>query len=137
MGAAAAAAAVLVDLVPVASEGPAAFHADALAAVAGLAVLAPAGPAACSGELLARLDFYWLTKAYAADSAALAKVRAAVRHFGDVRPRYETLFARLGPAFDGAHRVTDFDGLYCSVEATAGIAVAEAQAQALVELGDC
>jgi hypothetical protein len=34
-------AAVLVDLVPVASEGPAAYYADVLAAVVGLAVLAP------------------------------------------------------------------------------------------------
>jgi hypothetical protein len=92
-----------------------------------------AGPPGSSGELLARLDFHWLTKAYAADPAALGKVRAAV-HVGDVRLRYETLFARLGPTFDGPHRVTDFDGLYCIVAGTAGVAVAEAPAQALMEL---
>jgi len=51
-----------------------------------------------------------------------------------VRLRYETLFARLGPGFDGAHAMTDFDALYCVVEGTAGTAVAEAQARALVAL---
>ncbi len=125
---------VLVDLVPVARDGPAAYYADVLAAVVGLVVFAPGGPPGSSGELLARLDFQWLTGAYAVEAEALGKVRAAARHIGDVRLRYETLFARLGPGFDGPHKVTDFDALYCIVEGTAGVAVAEAQAQALVEL---
>jgi len=51
-----------------------------------------------------------------------------------VRLRYRALFARLGPAFDGAAAVTDFDVLYCIVEGTASTAVGEAQAWALTEL---
>jgi len=125
---------VLCDLVPVASEGPAAYYADVLASVVGLAVQAPPGPPASSGEFLARLDAGWLAKAYAGDPEHAGEVAAAREHAGDVRLRFRTLFTRLGPGFDGDAAVTDFDALYCIVEGTASTAVGEAQARALTEL---
>jgi hypothetical protein len=125
---------VLCDLVPVASEGPAAYYADVLASVVGLAVHAPPGPPGSSGEFVSRLDAGWLARAYAADSEHVGEVAAAKERVGDVRLRYRTLFTRLGPGFDGGADVTDFDVLYCIVEGTASVAVGEAQARALVEL---
>jgi hypothetical protein len=125
---------VLVDLVPVASEGPAAYYADVLASVVGLAVQAPPGPPGNSAQFLARLDAAWLAKAYAGDAEHSGEVAAAKEHAGDVRLRYRTLFTRLGPGFDGDANVTDFDVLLCIVEGTASVAVGEAQARALVEL---
>ena len=92
---------VLTDLVPVAADGPAAFYADVLASVVGLAVHAPGGQPADSAGFLARLDGNWLAAAYAGDPVRAGEVRAATAHAGDVRLRYRTLFARLGPGFDG------------------------------------
>jgi len=125
---------VLCDLVPVASEGPAAYYADVLASVVGLAVGAPAGPPASSADFLARLDGAWLTAAYAGDAEHAGEVAAAREHAPDVRLRYRTLFTRLGPGFDGGAKVTNFDALYCIVEGTASVAAGQAQARALVEL---
>ena len=125
---------VLCDLVPVATEGPAAYYADVLASVVGLAVHAPPGPPASSGEFLSRLDSGWLASAYAGDQDRAGEVRAAREHAGDVRLRFRTLFTRLGPGFDGGANVTDFDVLYCIIEGTASTAVGEAQARALTEL---
>ncbi len=125
---------VLCDLVPVASEGPAAYYADVLASVVGLAVGAPAGPPTSSADFLGRLDGAWLTGAYAGDAVRAGEVAAAREHAPDVRLRYRTLFTRLGPGFDGGARVTDFDALYCIVEGTASVAAGQAQARALVEL---
>jgi hypothetical protein len=127
-------AALLTDMVPAATEGPASFYADVLASVVGLAVHAPPSPPASSGEFLTRLDAGWLTAAYAADPARAADVRAAAAHAGEVRLRYRALFGRLGPGFDGTAAVTDFDVLYCIVEGTASVPVGEAQARALTEL---
>ncbi len=125
---------VLTDLVPVAADGPAAFYADVLASVVGLAVHAPGGQPADSAGFLARLDGGWLAAAYAGDPVRAGEVRAAAAHAGDVRLRYRTLFARLGPGFDGDAVVTDFDALYCVLEGTASVPVAQAQARALTEL---
>ena len=63
-----------------------------------------------------------------------AEVRAAAGHAGEVRLRYRALLDRLGPGFDGQDAITDFDGLYCVLEGTASVAVAQAQARALTEL---
>jgi len=110
---------VLVDLVPVAAEGPAAYYADVLAAVVALAVQAAHGPPVNSRDFLSRLDPAWLARAYAGSPGQAARVESAGKHVGDVRLRYETLFGRLGAGFDGPHQVTDFDALYCIVEGTA------------------
>jgi hypothetical protein len=125
---------VLCDLVPVASEGPAAYYADVLASLVALAINAPPGPPANSAEFLSRLDASWLAHAYAGSQEHAGDVAAAKDHAGDVRLRYRSLFTRLGPGFDGDANVTDFDVLYCIVEGTASTAVGEAQARALVEL---
>ena len=126
---------LLADLVPVASEGPAAYYSDVLASVVGLAVHAPGGPPASSagfpGPAGRPLAGQRLRRA-AQNSAG--EVKAAGGHVGDVRLRYRALFSRLGPGFDGRRRVTDFDALYCIVEGTARRAVGEAQALALTEL---
>jgi hypothetical protein len=119
---------VLVDLVPVAAEGPAAYYSDVLASVVGLAVAAPCGPPGCSADFLARLDGRWLRGAYAGVAELAGEVRAAAAHAGDVRLRYRALFTRLGPGFDGDARVTDFDVLYCTVEGTSSTSVGEALA---------
>ena len=125
---------MLCDLVPVATEGPAAYYADVLASVVSLAVHAPPGPPGSSAEFLARLDGGWLAQAYAGDPERSGEVRAAREHAGDVRLRFRTLFTRLGQGFDGDASVTDFDVLYCIIEGTASTAVGEAQARALTEL---
>jgi hypothetical protein len=125
---------VLCDLVPVASEGPAAYYADVLASIVALAVNAPPGPPVNSAEFLSRLDAACLAQAYTGDQQHAGEVTAAKQHAGDVRLRYRSLFTRLGPGFDGDSKVTDFDVLYCIVEGTASTAVGEAQARTLVEL---
>ncbi len=125
---------VLCDLVPVASEGPAAYYADVLTSIVALAVNAPPGRPVNSAEFVSRLDAWWLAKAYAGNRERAGDVSAAKEHAGDVRLRYRSLFTRLGPGFDGDADVTDFDVLYCIVEGTASTAVGEAQARALVEM---
>jgi Helicase HerA, central domain len=125
---------LLIDLVPVAEEGAAAYYADVLTSIVGLAVAAPCGPPRNSADFLARLDAAWLADAYAGDRPMLAEASAARDHCGEARLRYRALFSRLGPGFDGDAAVTDFDVLYCIVEGTASHAVGEAQALLLTEL---
>ncbi|MBM7784896.1 helicase HerA domain-containing protein [Tenggerimyces flavus] len=132
---------VLVDLVPVAKEGAAAYYADILAATVHLAVHAPAGPPTSSADFLSRLDPGWLDMAYVGIPERLTEVQGAAKSIPDVRLRYKTLLDRLGPGFDGNptnpgtdDSITDYDVLYCVVEGTAGTTVAEAQARALVAL---
>ena len=48
--------------------------------------------------------------------------------------RFRALFRRLGPGLDGPGTFADADVWYCILEGTAEIAVAEAQARALVDL---
>ena len=101
-----------------------------------LAVGAPAGPPSSAADFLARLDPDWLAAAYgpAGQPADLALIRAASRQVTDVALRFRALFRRLGPGLDGPGGFGDADVWYCILEGTAEIAVAEAQAQALVDL---
>jgi hypothetical protein len=116
--------------------GGAAYYADIMEAIVALAVGAPCGPPASAADFLARLDAGWLTLAYAApghgDEAAL--LRSASRHVTDIALRFRTLFRRLGPGLDGPGGYGDADAWYCILEGTADVAVAEAQARALVDL---
>jgi len=130
----------LVDLIEH-GTGAAAYYADVLEAVVGLAVHAPGGPPVSTADFLARLDAGWLTAAYSPGyhgpghhEAELDLVRAASRQIGDVGLRYRTLFRRLGGGLDGPGGFGDADAWYCILEGTAEIAVAEAQARALVDL---
>ena len=125
----------LVDMIEH-GTGAAAYYADVMEAIVALAVQAPAGPPVSTADFLARLDAGWLTMAYApaerADDAAL--LRSAARHIGDIALRFRTLFRRLGGGLDGPGTFGDADVWYCILEGTAEIAVAEAQARALVDM---
>ncbi|HUA41165.1 MAG TPA: hypothetical protein VMA32_06360 [Streptosporangiaceae bacterium] len=125
----------LVDLIEHGSGG-AAYYTDVMEAVVALAVEAPSGPPASTADFLARLDPGWLTLAYAAGGYddQLAVARSAARQVPDIALRFRTLFRRLGPGLDGPGSFADADAWYCILEGTAEIAVAEAQARALVDL---
>jgi len=125
----------LVDLVEH-GTGSAAYYADVMEAVVGLAVQAPGGPPGNTADFLARLDPGWLTIAYASGrhDAELGLVRSAARQIGDIALRFRTLFRRLGGGLDGPGGFGDADAWYCILEGTAEVAVAEAQARALVDL---
>jgi hypothetical protein len=116
--------------------GAAAYYADVMDAIVALAVGAPGGPPAGAADFLARLDAGWLRVAYAApgheEEAAL--LSAASRHVTDIALRFRTLFRRLGTGLDGPGGYGDADAWYCILEGTADVAVAEAQARALVDL---
>ncbi len=130
----------LVDLIEH-GTGAAAYYADVMEAVVGLAVDAPGGPPVSAEDFLARLDPAWLTGAYSSGAyspgghqAELDLIRAASRQAGDIGLRYRTLFRRLGPGLDGPGGFADADAWYCILEGTAEVSVAEAQARALVDL---
>jgi hypothetical protein len=125
----------LVDLIEHGSGG-AAYYTDVMEAVVALAVEAPSGPPASTADYLARLDPGWLTLAYSAGGYddQLAVARSAARQVPDIALRFRTLFRRLGPGLDGPGGFADADAWYCILEGTSEIAVAEAQARALVDL---
>jgi hypothetical protein len=116
--------------------GGAAYYADVLEAVVALAVGPPCGPPASAADFLARLDPGWLTAAYASapDGTDAALPRPAARHISDIALRFKTLFRRLGEGLDGPGGFGDADAWYCILEGTSQIAVAEAQARALVDI---
>jgi len=125
----------LVDLIEHGTGG-AAYYTDVMEAVVALAVESPAGPPASTADFLSRLEPGWLMLAYAAggfdDQLSLA--RSAARQVPDIALRFRTLFRRLGPGLDGPSSFADADAWYCILEGTAEIAIAEAQARALVDL---
>jgi hypothetical protein len=125
----------LVDLIEHGSGG-AAYYTDVMEAVVALAVEAPAGPPVSTADFLTRLDIGWLMLAYSPDGydEQLALVRSAARQVPDIALRFRTLFRRLGPGLDGPGSFADADAWYCILEGTSEIAVAEAQARALVDL---
>jgi hypothetical protein len=124
----------LVDLIEHGSGG-AAYYTDVMEAVVALAVGAPAGPPASTADFLARLDAGWLGAAYPAGQAGdAALLRSAAGHIGDIALRFRTLFRRLGDGLDGPGGFADADAWYCILEGTSEIAIAEAQARALVDL---
>jgi hypothetical protein len=122
----------LADMVE-SGTGGAAYYADVLEEIVRLAVEAPCGPPASTADFLSRLDANWLGLAYAgAPDAGL--LRSSAGHVGDVALRYRALLRRLGTGLDGPGGFGDADAWYCILEGTAEIAVAEAQARALVDL---
>jgi hypothetical protein len=125
----------LVDLIEHGTGG-AAYYADIMEAVVGLAVDAPPGPPQATADFLARLDPGWLSMAYSASEHddAHALIRAAARQIGDVALRFRTLFRRLGTGLDGPGGFGDADVWYCILEGTGQASVAESQARALVDL---
>ncbi len=125
----------LVDLIEHGTGG-AAYYTDVMDAVVALAVDAPCGPPAGRAEFLARLDPGWLMLAYSAGGFddQLRVARAAARQVPDIALRFRTLFRRVGAGLDGPGDFADADAWYCILEGTGEIAVAEAQARALVDL---
>jgi hypothetical protein len=125
----------LVDLIEHGTGG-AAYYADVMEAVVGLAVNAPGGPPTSGDDFLARLDPDWLAAAYSGGGhdAELGLLRSAARQVGDIALRYRTLLRRLGRGLDGPGGFGDADAWYCILEGTAEISVSEAQARALVDL---
>ena len=125
----------LADMVE-SGTGGAAYYADVLEEIVRLAVEAPCGPPASTADFLARLDANWLGLAYAGapDSGSAGLLRSSAGHVGDVALRYRALLRRLGTGLDGPGGFGDADAWYCILEGTAEIAVAEAQARALVDL---
>jgi hypothetical protein len=125
----------LVDLIEH-GTGSAAYYADVMEALIGLAVEAPGGPPRSARDLLGRLEAGWLAAAYAGSGTAAdhATLRSASRHLGDVALRFRTLFRRLGAGLDGPGGFGDAGAWYCILEGTDQISVAEGQARALVDL---
>jgi hypothetical protein len=125
----------LVDLIEH-GTGSAAYYADVMEALVGLAVEAPCGPPTTSQDFLARLEPGWLAMAYASAGTAAdhAMISSAARHLTDVAMRYRTLFRRLGTGLDGPGGFEDADAWYCILEGTDQIPVAEGQARALVDM---
>ena len=72
--------------------------------------------------------------AYAGVPGDPGPLPTAARQVGDVALRFRTLLRRLGGGLDGPGGFGDADAWYCILEGTAEIAVAEAQARALVDL---
>jgi hypothetical protein len=123
----------LVDLIEHGTGG-AAYYADVMEAVVTLAVGAPGAPPASTAGFLSRLDPGWLETAYAGSPEQLLIVRSAARQLGDIALRFRAVFRRLGAGLDGPGGLGDADAWYCILEGTAEVAVAEAQARALVDL---
>ncbi len=125
----------LADMVE-SGTGGAAYYADVLEEVVRLAVEAPCGPPSSTADFLGRLDANWLALAYAGapGDASAALLRTSAGHISDVALRYRALLRRLGTGLDGPGGFGDADAWYCILEGTAEIAVAEAQARALVDL---
>jgi hypothetical protein len=123
----------LVDLIEHGTGG-AAYYTDVMEAVVSLAVEAPAGPPVSTAGFLARLDPGWLETAYAGSAEQLLIVRSAARQLPDIALRFRAVFRRLGAGLDGPGGLGDADAWYCILEGTAEVAVAEAQARALVDL---
>ena len=125
----------LVDMIEHGTGG-AAYYSDVLEAVIALAVGPPCGPPASTADFLARLDAGWLAAAYAGPGGGpdAALLRSASRHVSDIALRFRTLFRRLGEGLDGPGGFGDADAWYCILEGTSEVAVAEAQARALVDI---
>jgi hypothetical protein len=125
----------LADMVE-SGTGGAAYYADVLEEIVRLAVEAPCGPPAGAADFLSRLDANWLALAYAGepDGSSAGLLRSSAGHISDVALRYRALLRRLGAGLDGPGGFGDADAWYCILEGTAEIAVAEAQARALVDL---
>jgi len=106
----------LLEVVPFATEGPAAYYRDVAKTALQLACNHPDGPPRCSSELLARLDYELLLNAHGPSSAVLSLPRNRV---SQVRLRYEAFFGQLGCALDGDWSWEDADAAYLLLNSVA------------------
>ncbi len=91
----------------------------------------PARPISSGGWT--RAGWRWPTRA-TPDGGSAGLLQSSAGHVSDVALRYRALMRRLGSGLDGPGGFGDADAWYCILEGTAEIAVAEAQARALVDL---
>ncbi|MGA8744514.1 MAG: DUF87 domain-containing protein [Solirubrobacterales bacterium] len=106
----------LLEVVPFATVGPAAYYRDIAKTALQLACNHPDGPPRCSSELLARLDYELLLNAHGPSSAVLSLPRDRV---SQVRLRYEAFFGQLGCALDGDWSWEDADAAYLLLDSVA------------------
>ncbi|MGA8746183.1 MAG: hypothetical protein WB507_10000 [Solirubrobacterales bacterium] len=106
----------LLEVVPFATAGPAAYYRDIAKTALQLACNHPDGPPRCSSELLARLDYRLLLGAHGPNSAVLSLPRERV---SQVRLRYEAFFGQLGCALDGDWSWEDADAAYLLLDSVA------------------
>ena len=99
----------LLEVIPFAEVGPAAYYRDIAKTALQLACNHPEGPPRCSAELLGRLDYERLLDAHGPSSAVLALPRDKV---SQVRLRYQAFFGQLGAALDGEWAWEDADASY-------------------------
>jgi hypothetical protein len=106
----------LLEVVPFATAGPAAYYRDIAKTTLQLACKHPDGPPRSSSELLARLDYELLLNAHGPSSAVLSLPRERV---SQVRLRYEAFFGQLGCALDGDWSWEDADSAYLLLDSVA------------------
>jgi hypothetical protein len=106
----------LLQVVPFAVEGPAAFYRDIAKTVLQLACNHPDGPPQSSAELLHRLDYELLLEAHGPTTAVLSVPRDKV---SQTRLRYEAFFGQLGSLLDGDWSWEDVDAAYFLLDAVA------------------
>lgn len=106
----------LLEVIPFAEAGPAAYYRDIAKTALQLACRHPEGPPRSSGELLHRLDYERLLDAHGPSSAVLALPRERV---GQVRLRYQAFFGQLGTVLDGEWSWEDAEASYLLLDSVA------------------
>ena len=106
----------LLEVIPFAEAGPAAYYRDIAKTALQLACHHPDGPPRCSAELLDRLDYERLLNAHGPNSAVLALPRDKV---SQVRLRYQAFFGQLGAALDGEWSWEDAQASYLLLDSVA------------------
>ena len=106
----------LLEVIPFAEAGPAAYYRDIAKTALQLACRHPEGPPRSSAELLGRLDYERLLDAHGPSSAVLALPRDKV---SQVRLRYQAFFGQLGAALDGDWAWEDADSSYVLLDSVA------------------
>lgn len=106
----------LLEVIPFATTGPAAYYRDIAKAALQLACNHPDGPPRSSSELLGRLDCELLLNAHGPSSAVLSLPRDRV---SQVRLRYQAFFGQLGCALDGDWSWEDADSGYLLLDSVA------------------
>ena len=106
----------LLEVIPFAEAGPAAYYRDIAKTALQLACRHPDGPPRSSAELLHRLDYERLLDAHGPSSAVLALPRDKV---GQVRLRYQAFFGQLGAALDGEWAWEDAEASYLLLDSVA------------------
>ncbi|HEX3734379.1 MAG TPA: hypothetical protein VHU86_04420 [Solirubrobacterales bacterium] len=106
----------LLEVIPFAEAGPAAYYRDIAKTALQLACRHPEGPPRSSEELLRRLDYERLLDAHGPSTAVLSLPRDRV---AQVRLRYQAFFGQLGTALDGGWAWEDAEASYLLLDSVA------------------